>query len=107
MSIIKRIEEKRAELLKSPELAEEFGKLCAKAVRKGVISDEWRFVANEFAENEADLAKLMFQDPVFGQEEWHEVAVGYVIGGGICTVASARDGGTRRTMTDEIERILG
>ncbi|MBK7706240.1 MAG: hypothetical protein IPN69_09815 [Acidobacteria bacterium] len=107
MSIIKKVEEKRTELMASPTQAEAFGKLCAKALRGGLGSDEWKTVANEYVENQADLDKLMFVDPVFCAEEWAEVAVGYVIGGGVCTIPSARDGGTRRTMNDEIERILG
>ncbi|MBK7705068.1 MAG: hypothetical protein IPJ30_04630 [Acidobacteria bacterium] len=88
-------------------IAQEFGKLCGRALRNGVKSPEWEAVAKEYAEDEDDLKKLMFQDELFNQEEWAEVAVGYVIGGGVCTVSSARDGGTRRGMTEDIERILG
>ncbi|MBK8150048.1 MAG: hypothetical protein IPK58_18080 [Acidobacteria bacterium] len=107
MSMIEKVEEKRTELMASPTQAEAFGKLCAKALRGGLGSDEWKTVANEYVENQADLDKLMFVDPVFCAEEWAEVAVGYVIGGGVCTIPRRATAVREGTMNDEIERILG
>ena len=69
-------------------LAVELKEAAVQAVRGGKDSDEWKSYMAIFADNEAQLQRLLGNDAA-ANEPWFEGSTAYLVSNGVCTSPSA------------------
>ena len=94
MKIREKIEAKRMRFINDMEAtqmeADELQIDIAAAIRAGIGSREWRKVMLNFADNPAQLARLMGADAM-SDTVWGENILAYIVANGLCTMGSTFD----------------
>ncbi|MGB7923986.1 MAG: hypothetical protein WCF57_12135 [Pyrinomonadaceae bacterium] len=69
-------------------LAEDLKEVAVKAVTGGIDSEDWKRYMAIFADNEAQLQRLIGRDATVSDKIWFDESVAYLASNGVCTSPS-------------------
>jgi hypothetical protein len=77
--------------------------------RNGVVVEvtpEWKTLMGHFANNKTELARLCGKDRLFNGSDWGQASLAYIVGDSTCTIQTAGETGTGRSMNLHPERNM-
>jgi hypothetical protein len=108
LKIVENLERVRKLIEDGDKSGSALAELGKEAMFKGIGSNEWETLMKEFVpEGSKELDRLCGRDHWFmSQDPWGPLCIAYIAGDSNCTSATARRGGTMRTMAEVPGRNL-